>query len=176
MFIKIKKEHIDFIIKMEENPKNNLKVLAYPIFMTSDVVWECKDCGKINKSNFGSAFRKGLNRRCKFCGKVSNKYTIKDANEIFKERGYILLDEEYINCKVKMKYHCPKCNTNQSMSLDNMKRGKGCRSCSRLSMMADERMKDKCKELDLELIKIDREHRNGMSDNINLFFKVLKRT
>ena len=49
-------------------------------------------------------------------------YTLDKAKELFKNRGYILLEEEYINSHHKMSYWCPKRGV-QKISLEKLLSG-----------------------------------------------------
>ena len=56
-------------------------------------------------------------------------YTLDKAKELFKNRGYILLEEEYVNSHHKMSYWCPKHGV-QKISLEKLLRGQRCPRCA----------------------------------------------
>lgn len=60
------------------------------------------------------------------------KFTYEEVKQAFEERGYELLEQEYINTRVKMRFRCPiHPNDEQSTTFDNLIRGKtGCICCS----------------------------------------------
>ena len=61
---------------------------------------------------------------------MSKKYTYEEAKEEFEKRDYILLDDIYVNARIKMKYICKKHpNETQSISFGNLKAGHGCKYC-----------------------------------------------
>lgn len=84
-------------------------------------------CGRISKMNWNN-FTKG--KRCGYCsGKRVHKYTIKEVKKIFKEHGCELLENEYENGKIPMKYKC-KCGRASEISLSALKHQKQhCRQC-----------------------------------------------
>lgn len=53
------------------------------------------------------------------------KCTLEQAQQVFADRGFILTETEYKNARTPMTYICP-IHGEEKMSLDNMKRGKGC--------------------------------------------------
>lgn len=57
------------------------------------------------------------------------KFTIEYIKNEFLKKGYILLENEYINNRIKMKYKCPNGHVN-SISWDSFRRGHGCPDCS----------------------------------------------
>lgn len=57
------------------------------------------------------------------------KYATEEVREFLKEYNYVLLDQEYINCKTKMITKCPKGHIHE-VSFDNFKRGKRCPTCN----------------------------------------------
>lgn len=77
-------------------------------------------------------------RGCRFCGKDSmKKYFLTSIDTIRAEfekdpRGYVLLSTEYTSGKDKLDYICPNHpETPMSISLNNYRKGKGCRLCYR---------------------------------------------
>ena len=68
------------------------------------------------------------------------KWDIEKAKEAFKERGYILLSEEYVNTSTKMDYICPK-GHKHSITLSKFMSGRGCPYCAN-DKMSEERRND----------------------------------
>ncbi len=60
---------------------------------------------------------------------MSKKLTIEYVSQRFKEYGCELLEKEYKNSKVKMKYKC-KCGSVSETSFRNFKKGTGCVDCT----------------------------------------------
>lgn len=68
-------------------------------------------------------------RKC--CSSKQRGYTIEEVRKIFKERGCKLLENEYINNHVNMRYIC-KCKREKQVALNNFLRNKsGCQDCTR---------------------------------------------
>lgn len=103
---------------------------------------------------------------------MADKYTIEFARKIFKERGYTLLENNYKNCKTKMEYHCSYCDSKNFMSLDNMKRGKGCPNCSSLRKK-DKEISKVVEERGFNLLKIKRTKYEGYH-NLNCITIIIK--
>lgn len=63
--------------------------------------------------------------------KNRRKYNINDIEEEFKERGYEILESEYINTDNKLNYICLKHKNKgvQSITYSNFKKGQGCWHC-----------------------------------------------
>ena len=87
-------------------------------------------CGNISKICF-SSFRRGS--RCNKCGtkrgSEKQKHSLKYIEQHFKDHDCKLLEKEYINSGVNMKYICS-CGNISKISFDNFKNGKRCRKCS----------------------------------------------
>ncbi|MBI0580546.1 hypothetical protein IEC97_24680 [Neobacillus cucumis] len=68
------------------------------------------------------------------------KYKYEEVKQAFKERGYELLEKEYVSTRVKMSFRCPiHPNDEQSTTFDNFIRGKtGCNCCSGKKHSIDE--------------------------------------
>ena len=62
---------------------------------------------------------------------MKKKITFEQAESLFSERGYILLDKEYVNSNTKMKYKCPN-HPNEVLEItySKLKEGSGCRYCA----------------------------------------------
>ena len=59
---------------------------------------------------------------------MSKKHTIKYIKQYFEEHGCELLEEEYKNSHIKMRYIC-NCEKEHKMSFSNFKTGKRCKKC-----------------------------------------------
>jgi hypothetical protein len=61
-----------------------------------------------------------------------SKIIFEEVKHLFEERGYKLLETEYINYKTKMRYICPKhLDKELSISYGNLRKGRGCWYCGR---------------------------------------------
>lgn len=85
--------------------------------------FEC-ECGEIAENTL-KAIRKGI--RCRKCNE-HKRYTIDDVKEIFKDEGYILLENEYSDSKTLMKFICNH-GHNNTISLNSFLKGTRCRDC-----------------------------------------------
>jgi very-short-patch-repair endonuclease len=81
----------------------------------------CKNISSIIFSNF----QKGV--RCMKCSSTE-KLTYEYVYNYFKEQKCELLETEYINTKIKMKYIC-KCKNESSITFDSFQQGKRCKFC-----------------------------------------------
>jgi hypothetical protein len=72
------------------------------------------------------------------------KFTYEVIKQVFEERGYELLDQEYVSTRVKMRFRCPiHPNDEQCTTFDNFLRGKtGCVCCSGKKHSIDEVRKE----------------------------------
>ncbi len=90
--------------------------------------YEC-NCGDINKISF-SDFQQG--RRCWKCGlkKRSEKrrHTLEYVKQCFKDEGCVLLEDEYIGSRYKMKYICS-CGNISKINFTNFSQDKRCNKC-----------------------------------------------
>ena len=59
---------------------------------------------------------------------MSKKHTYEFVKNYFEEQGCELLEEEYKNCKTKMRYRCV-CGNISKIVFDSFKRGKRCMKC-----------------------------------------------
>jgi len=66
-------------------------------------------------------------RECDYCIKDRN---FKEAEKLFENKGYTLLETEYKSTKTRMKYICPN-HPEEAMYIiiDSLKSGQGCRKC-----------------------------------------------
>lgn len=87
-------------------------------------------------------FKKGT--RCRYCAieKNSNKqrHTYEYVKNKFDERGYKLLENNYLNCKQKLTYLCKKCKKEFKISFSDFNSGRGCPQCG-LKKRSDKRKK-----------------------------------
>lgn len=72
------------------------------------------------------------NQGCPQCAS-NRKYIFNEAKKIFKEHGYTLLEDIYINVRTLMKYKCDKCNDIRKKSLGSVIDGRGCAKCIGIS-------------------------------------------
>lgn len=106
------------ILEGIENYKNN----------TSKLIVKCKN-GHIRETNY--ALFKNAKNKCPECA-GKQKITIEKVKNEFLDKGYILLESEFINSHVKMKYKCKKHpNKIREISYNNFKQGKGCVDCAK---------------------------------------------
>lgn len=82
---------------------------------------------EINWANFYSN-----NRRCRKCGRKKasekQKLTIEFVKEAFKEKGYVLLEDSYIDAHTPMKYICYNGHEHK-INWSNFNAGQGCSKC-----------------------------------------------
>ena len=83
------------------------------------------NCGNISETIFNN-FKKGS--RCSKCG-GSKKLTFKYVQQFFNDHGCELLEKEYKNNKIPLKYRC-KCGNISIIKFDNFKRGQRCIKCN----------------------------------------------
>ena len=93
-------------------------------------------------------------RRCPYCSKYRNRYTIEFIRSDFEKNSYILLTEEYINDKRKLDYICPN-GHRHSISWNEWQRGNRCPTCAIINNSGSNHYnwKDYSKE-DLEKISV----------------------
>ena len=69
-------------------------------------------------------------KRCPYCAiersKENNKLEFNKVKKAFEERGYVLLEKEYINCNHKMRYLCSN-GHEHSISWSKFAQGRGCK-------------------------------------------------
>lgn len=98
---------------------NNIKSLKY----------RCLICGYIGKKRYHDLKKSG----CPKCGLVRRakalRHNISFVRGSFEKEGYILLTEDYVNSKQKLKYICPKDHVG-NITLDNWLGGHRCAECS----------------------------------------------
>jgi hypothetical protein len=63
---------------------------------------------------------------------LPRKLTYVDVKKVFDERGFVLLDETYVNSETPMNYICA-CGNESKMSYKNAKKGRSCAKCGRAS-------------------------------------------
>lgn len=81
-------------------------------------------CGNISEICFNK-FKMG--RRCSICGK-NKRHIIREVKQYFKDNNCELLEKEYINNKILMKYRCS-CENISKISFSNFKKGHRCNKC-----------------------------------------------
>lgn len=123
----------------------------------------CVNCGQkkiINKVNFEFRNDTGKFRNsCNDCRsnreelkKVRKRNTIESVREAFLSRGYILLEDKYINTKTPMKYKCPKHPDKElHMMYSNFMQGNKCPYCSKRKVDFED-IKQEFKDRGYELI------------------------
>ena len=82
-------------------------------------------CGDILKIKY-SHFRDG--GRCKKCGLEKRKFSFEYVKQLFKDNGCTLLEKEYKNCDIKMKYICS-CGNISKITFYSFKQGHRCKKC-----------------------------------------------
>ncbi len=87
---------------------------------------------------------------------MARKIMIAEVRNVFKRRGYKLLENKYISAKTKMRYICPHHpDKENSISYDNLKRGKGCPYCGGTAKYTYEFVKQKFEEKGYELLETE---------------------
>jgi hypothetical protein len=61
---------------------------------------------------------------------MAQKLELKDVQKVFEERGFVLLDDTYINSETPLRYRC-KCGNESKMSYKNAKKGRNCAECGK---------------------------------------------
>ncbi|MHA1469067.1 MAG: hypothetical protein ACTSSP_00750 [Candidatus Asgardarchaeia archaeon] len=67
---------------------------------------------------------------------MGKKLAYEYVEQYFKEHGCKLLEKEYKNCKVKMKYRC-ECGNINKINFDNFKQGRRCQNCANKQLRKD---------------------------------------
>lgn len=100
--------------------------------------------------------------RCPYCvgtGKLSYKQVARE----FVERGYTLLEKEYINSTTKMRYMCPEHpHKKTKITYKNLRNGHGCPYCAGKGRLTFDEVKEEFKGRGYELLEteyIDSGHR-----------------
>jgi len=83
----------------------------------------CNNLSTVCYNNFKNG------NRCKKCSVKKRKHTYEFIKNQFKINNYKLLETEYINNKIKMKFECDNEHISY-MSYDNLKSGNKCNNCS----------------------------------------------
>lgn len=94
------------------------------INLKTPLLYRC-DLGKVHKIVFGNFLR---GHKCT-CRSTKIPYTIDSIRKYFRQRGCVLLANEYVNSRIKMPYICS-CNNRSETSFHNFQAGKRCRKCS----------------------------------------------
>lgn len=84
-------------------------------------------------------------------------YTLEEVQEVFRERGYVLLEDEYVNSITKLRYQCNK-HPDKDLSItfsDLNNGGKGCVYCAGLNKPDFQEVKSKFESLGLELLETE---------------------
>lgn len=68
-------------------------------------------------------------KRCPYCSKYRNRYTVDFIRSEFEGEGYVLLANKYKNKYIKLEYICPKSHKH-SISWGNWQQGKRCPECT----------------------------------------------
>jgi hypothetical protein len=105
--------------------KNNNCNLLEKQYIRDSIKMKYKcSCGHISKIRFNN-FRKG--ERCIKCG-GSEKYTFKYIKQYFKNKGCELLEKEYKNNKINLRYRCI-CGNISTIRFGHFRKGHRCRMC-----------------------------------------------
>jgi hypothetical protein len=100
-----------------------------------------------------------INRKsgCHYCGGSRAKLTFEEVKQKFEERGYELLENEYINNSTKMRYKCPHHLDKEGLSITygNFQSGQGCPYCGGRVKLTYEEVKSKFEERGYELLETE---------------------
>ncbi|MFC1876620.1 hypothetical protein ACFL2E_05025 [Thermodesulfobacteriota bacterium] len=111
---------------------NNCILLATEYKNTQTKMPFVCSCGNKSEIRFG-VFRMG--QRCKKCGqkKVADKrrLSFETVKATFEKAGCVLLENEYINIRTKMRFICS-CGREYRASLENFRKAGRCKTCSGL--------------------------------------------
>lgn len=94
------------------------------------------ECGDISQITFDS-FKRGS--RCAKCG-GNEKLTLEYVYNCFKGQGCELLEKEYKNRNMKMKYRCS-CGDINKITFSNFKQGRRCKKCGIAKISGDNNYK-----------------------------------
>ena len=61
---------------------------------------------------------------------MSKKFTYKEVKQYFEDHGCELLEKEYVNCDISMRYRCDCGNDESKITFSNFKKGQRCQKCS----------------------------------------------
>lgn len=89
---------------------------------------------------------------------MSKKYTIEFVRNYFKEQGCKLLEKEYVNSKVKMRYKCV-CGNISKICFNHFSRGHRCRKCGGCQKYTFEDIKNYFLDNNCELL--ENEYKNN---------------
>lgn len=96
---------------------------------------------------------------------IMRKLTFEEVKSLFEKYGYKLLETEYTNSKVKMRYICPThSDVENASSVDNLKQGKRCYYCSKEKTNEKSRLTLEEVKVDFEIrgyILLDKEYKNN---------------
>ena len=102
----------------------------------TQIMYACDYCGKeflVQQSKVDKLLLGERKYLCcsKECAKNIQKPKWEDIETLFKDRGYILLSNEYVNAKTKLEYICPAHQEYgpQYITYNNLKQGFGCKYC-----------------------------------------------
>lgn len=83
-------------------------------------------------------------QRCPHCNSNFGKVTIEDAKNAFLKKGLILLEDEYINNTVKMRYKCKKCGCEHATTYSDITyKTHGCAGCSKNKKLTFSEVREK---------------------------------
>lgn len=154
-----------YVSKSQENRSKFCSDKCFRTNKNKQIEYQCDYCGKpfmvtqskVDKVKNGKA--KGL-YCCSQCAKDVQKPKWEDIVFLFKEHGYELLSDKYINAKTKLEYICSKHRDKgvQSVTYGNLKNGFGCKYCGDERTAEAKRLSfDEVKEIfarhDMELLK-----------------------
>ena len=105
----------------------NIKIIKQADSGIKKSVWECENGHRFEKSYVAVVDTK---EPCSECVGREN-WDLKKVKKFFKENNLILLDKKYTS-RVKHKYKCVKCGTQNSITIHNLKIGHGCPGCGKI--------------------------------------------
>lgn len=101
-------------ILISDKYESNLEKLEY--------ICECGNYSEITFANFQNG------HRCVKCRSYYLKHDIENVKEYFKKYNYECLENQYINCEIKIRYRCDKGHLSTT-SFHNFQNGKRCPKC-----------------------------------------------
>lgn len=100
-------------------------------------------CGEIGYKSLQHFLKSPQCKKCGYtnAGNKNGRFTIEKVRDVFEEKGYILLENVYVNNYEKLSYICS-CGSLHEMSFANISKNKKCPNCHGKTIWNLEKVKD----------------------------------